>query len=98
MLDYELYAFFKDNVQYKSGYIFNNRYLFAISEKNSIRIWDLINKNLFMGFEHESAAGFDIIPYNDNFTLFSTNLYIYIFDIFGFITHRRNNIIDYYYI
>ena len=78
MLDYELYASFKVITQYKSGYIFNNQYLFAISEKSSIRIWDLINKNLFMGFEHESTAGFDIIPWNDNFTLFSTNLYIYI--------------------
>ena len=78
MFEYELYASIEIKEPHKSGYIHNQQYLLAISDNNTVSIWDLINLNLLEEIKHECTQGFDIIPWNNRYTLFSTNSFIYV--------------------
>lgn len=70
------------NSKYYCGYIYNNNYLCTNDRNNRcLRIWDLINKNIFKEIKYDLDIGREIVPWNHKFTIISCSKYFAIVDI-----------------
>ena len=71
MLDDECYANLTMNPEgdHCCGYIYNDNYLCASDNNNCIRIWDLVNKVKYKEIKYEGKCGFEIIPWNNKYTI-----------------------------
>ncbi len=71
-----------DNSKYYCGYIYNNNYLCANDRNNRcLRIWNLINKNIYKEIKYDLDIGKEIVPWNNKYTIISCNKFIVIADI-----------------
>ena len=72
MLNDECYATLTMNPEGKHccGYIYNDNYLCVSDlDNNYIRIWDLVNKEMYRQINYGSGKGREIIPWNNNYAI-----------------------------
>ena len=71
IFDNECYAILKsENSRYYCGFIYNKNYLCANDkEQNSVRIFDLINKNILSEIKYDGEMGRQIIQWNDIYSI-----------------------------
>lgn len=68
--------------RYYCGFIYKKNYLCANDRNNKIlRIWDLINKNIYKEIKYDGEIGKEIIPWNDTYTIIACNHCFIIVDI-----------------
>ena len=89
--DISIYNIFRDECyaklnyeksKYYCGYIYNKNYLCANDRNNHyLRIWDLINKNIYKDIKYDVDVGREIVPWNNIYTIVSCYGYIAIVDI-----------------
>ena len=64
------------------GYIYNDNYLcVSDSDNNFIRIWDLVNKNIYKEIKYDANKGCEIIPWNNKYTIIGCEDCFVIIDI-----------------
>ena len=64
------------------GYIYNKNYLcVSDSDNNLIRIWDLVNKNVYKQINYDCNVGCGIIPWNYEYTIVACENYLVVIDI-----------------
>ena len=68
--------------KYYCGFIYKKNYLCANDRKNKLlRIWDLINKNIFKEIKYDGDIGKEIIPWNETYSIIACNHCFIIVDI-----------------
>ena len=71
----------REGYQY-CGYIYNQNYLCVSDRDNSlIRIWDLVNKNIYKQINYDGIGGYGIIPWNHAYTIVACETYFIVIDI-----------------
>ena len=67
----EIYSEFitEEESYYMNGFIYNEKYLFSSSLKGFVKIWDLINKNLYKNIEIECSKLSDIIQMDQKYII-----------------------------
>ena len=75
ILEDEIYWHSEVNGKHRSGYVFNDIFLFATYANKTARIWNLATKNLYKEIQHEGMNAYDIIQWNNKFMIFGTDLY-----------------------
>jgi len=72
LLDDEIYANLAMDPEgfHFSGYLYNDNYLCVSDGRNNfIRIWDLINKNVYKQINFDASNAYEITKWNDNFSI-----------------------------
>ena len=72
----------KPEGEHYCGYIYNNNYL-CVSDWNNnyIRIWDLVNKSIYKQINYDAICGYEIIPWNNKYTIIGCDGCFVIIDI-----------------
>ena len=72
----------KQEGKYHCGFLYNDNYL-CVSDinNNCIRIWDLINKNLYKTINFDDRTGNEIIQWNDKYTIIGCSKCLIIIDL-----------------
>ena len=71
-----------NNDKYYCGFIYKTNYLCANDRNNKLlRIWDLVNKNIYKEIKYDGEIGKEIIPWNDTYVIVACNHGFIIVDI-----------------
>ena len=80
----EIYAHLKGEPEgkYCNGFINNDNYL-CVSDTNNnfIKIWDLINKTIYKTIKFDANFGYEMIQWNDKFTIIGCDKCLIIIDL-----------------
>ena len=84
-----------NNSKYYCGFIINNYYLCANDKNNKLlRIWDLVNKNIFKEIIYDGDFGKEIIPWNNIYIIVACKECFIVIDLEKGITTNKIMIIN----